>query len=78
MTILSPDVEMVIDVIREIDPSYNLSEKLIGNCMRDAIGNYSQEARTLCVGQNDDFCRGVLLTLHLNHLGALPDSNGPK
>lgn len=72
MTILSPDVEMVIDAIKEIDPKYNLSENLITVCMRDAISRYSPAARNLCVGQNDDFCRGVLMTLHLHHMGKLP------
>lgn len=71
MTVLLPDVEMVIDAIKQIDPKYNLSENLISGCMRDVISNYSQEARTLCVGQNDDFCRGVLLTLHLHSLNKL-------
>lgn len=72
MTVLSPDVEMVIEAIKEIDPKYNLSENSIKVCMRDAIGHYSPEARTLCVGQNDDFCRGVLLALQLSHSGVLP------
>ncbi|CAM0040810.1 hypothetical protein SIPHO067v1_p0046 [Vibrio phage 51E28.1] len=72
MTILSPDVEAAIDAIKVISPEYNLSEHMLEQCIRDAIYSYSPAARTLCVGQSNDFCRGVLLTLHLNHIGKLP------
>lgn len=72
MTILSPDVEMAIDAIKVIHPEYNLSEHMLEHCIREAIYSYSAPARNLCLGQNNDFCRGVLLTLHLNHIGRLP------
>lgn len=72
MTILSPDVEAAIDAIKSIDPKYNLSEHMLEHCIREAIGAYSGPARNLCIGQNNDFCRGVLLTLHLSNIGRLP------
>lgn len=72
MTILSPDVEAAIDAIKSIDPKYNLSERMLEQSIREAIGSYSGPARSLCIGQNNDFCRGVLLTLHLHNTGKLP------
>lgn len=72
MTMVSSDVEMVIEAIRDIDPKYNLAEHTMAECMRDAISRYSPTARTLCMGQNNDFCRGVILALQLHHNGKLP------
>lgn len=72
MTILSPDVEAAIDAIKSIDPMYNLSERMLEQAIREAIGSYSSPARNLCIGQSNDFCRGVLLTLHLHNIDRLP------
>ena len=71
MTDLSPDVIDVIEAIRTVDPEYNLSEHLVATSMRDAISNYSESAMAVCIGKNNDFCRGVLLTLELHKLGKL-------
>lgn len=68
---LSPDVYEVIDAIKTLDPHYNLSEHLFAVAMRDAICNYSESARDLTVGKNNDFCRGVILTLKLHKEGKL-------
>lgn len=71
MNTLSPDVDAVIAAIKTIDPRYNLSEHLVAQSMREAIKSYSPEARSLTLGQNNDFCRGVILTLELHKLGKL-------
>lgn len=71
MSTLSPDVIEIIEAIKVVDPDYNLSEHLVAVSMRDAICNYSESANALVIGKNNDFCRGVILTLQLHKLGKL-------
>lgn len=70
-SILSPDVHDIIEAIKSIDPEYNLSEHLVAESMRVAIQNYSEAAGSIIIGKNNDFCRGVILTLELHKLGKL-------
>lgn len=73
MTVISPDVEVAINAIKDIAPRYNLTDGLLETCVADAILAYSKDASAICIGKNSDFRMGVLLTLHLHQLGALPE-----